>query len=80
MIIHAIEDKVKEVNKRLVKMNHSSLQYISFKYSTVPERIGAMCANEIINVNSQYETLFNIKVHNKVLCENKEYLLNKLLR
>ena len=76
MIMYAVEIKANEIDKKLVNMNNPSIQYISFKKSTVSERIGVMYVNEIINVKARFETLSNVEINKVVKYNNKQYQLS----
>ena len=80
LMIYALEDKAKLIDKNLFNTTFKKFKYISFKLSSLSVRMAAMYLNEIINVKLRFETLYYTKIDNVVMKDGVESNLEDLLR
>ena len=79
LIIYVIENKAKKIDSNIIKLESKRVKYISYKYTSLAERMIAICTNEIINIKERYEILYKVKIKDKVAMNKKKYDLVKLL-
>ena len=64
----------------MTKINTPTFQYLSFKHSSVEERITAMHVNKLINIKARYKTLYNVNVDQTVKYEENKKKLGQILK
>jgi len=75
LIIYAVEEEAKEIDKALCKTKSPRYKYISYHNSSSQEKLAAMYHNEIKNEKAKYETLFNIQLRDTVMVkDNRSYI------
>ena len=79
MILYAIDDEAKEIDSKMIQFISKRVKYVSYKYTSLAERLAAIYTNEIMNMKFWFETFHNVKMKDKVLIDKKEYYLDKLL-
>lgn len=79
LVVYGLEDEANRIDMELLCKKHSGFPYVSCKRSTMQQRIAAMHCNDVINVKSRYEILFNASVADKVLFNEKEGMLKEIL-
>ena len=72
LMLYTIEDEVNEINSKIIQFASKRVKYTSYKYTSQEKRIAAMHTNEIINIKSYFETLYEVKMKDRVLIEKKK--------
>jgi len=67
LVIYAVEENAAQIEQQLNTSKMQEMKYVSFKTTTSEMRIGAMKANEWINIKSRFETLFNVNKHEIIM-------------
>ena len=72
-MVYVISSEAMKINEEFSKLMLSRYRYVSYKKSTLEERLESMHFNEMKNVKAYYETLFNISLKDRVM-ENLKYV------
>jgi len=64
--IYAVEDEAEEVDNIIYNTKFKNMQYVSYRLSDSAQRLAAMHLNEMINVKSRFETLYETKLDDVV--------------
>jgi len=80
MVVYAMEKEASKIDLQLTSMDIPTFQYLSFKYSSSEERLGAMHANEVINVKARFETLYNVNLEQDMKYQEKTKMLGQVLK
>ena len=79
LIVHGLEDEANRIDVELSSKKYPGFRYVSYKSSTMQQRLAAMHYNDVINIKSRYEILFDASVVDKVLFNGKEGILKEIL-
>jgi len=66
LVIYIVCDESKEIDEKICDATFKRFKYISYKLSDSAQRLGAMHSNEMTNIKSRFETLYNVKLNDTV--------------
>ena len=59
LVIYAVEEKAKEISLKLQQIVSRHYKYILYKNTTAQERLATMQVNDMMNISSRYEILYD---------------------
>ena len=77
--MYGLESEANRLDNELVSTKHNGFKCISCKKSNSQQRVAAMHYNDMINIKTRYETLFDVNVEDETKFENKPWKLKDLL-
>ena len=77
--MYALEEYANDMDSDLVAKQFKRMQYLSYKCSSPAQRVAAMYYNEMVNVKSSFEILYNANLEDDVTHEGKTKALEDLL-
>ena len=66
LVIYAVESLAPQINKALCKMKSPRCIYCLYKSTDTNKRSSTMCNNDRLNINVKYESIYNVKLDDKV--------------
>ena len=79
-IVYALDNEAQYIDKQIHDTTFEGFQYLLYKLDNLSSRMGAMYANEMINVKARFEILYGAKVDDIVLKDGREIRLDRLLK
>jgi len=77
--VYGLEEEANRMDMELMNKEFKGFSYLSYKRSTPAQRIAAMHYNDVINVKSRYEVLFDANVDDIVMFKEEEKILKEIL-
>ena len=70
LAVYAIEKEAENIDAQLKRLKSKRYRYLSYKFHSSDERMGAMHYNDVINVKARYETLIDASLNEKIKNES----------
>ena len=72
LTIYTVEDEANETNEVLYNVKSLRYKYISYRNTSVEEKLAVMYHNEKKKRKVRFKTLFNVQLKDNVMVMNKE--------
>ena len=79
LMIYALVSEAKEIDERIYSTRFKRFKYMSYKLSDPSQRIGAMHRNEMVNIKSRYETLYDTNIDDEVFQGTERKTLEEII-
>ena len=79
LVVHAIEEKAKEISNKLQEIKTSRCKHAPCRDTSIQERLLAMQANDMMNIDSRFETLCDVTLTTPVQDKEDTSVLEDVL-
>ena len=80
LVVYVVEEEADIIDTEIIQQKFRNFKYLSYKRSTLAQRMAVMHSNKLLNINACYEILFNTNLDKLVLFKDKQMKLEEVIR